>query len=130
MLTCQECGRLFLSDHPQRAKYCSLGCFADSQRGRRKKPIQWFVCRFCGQSFEPAQKGDRTPSHLLRNPPQYCSRSCRDSVIRTRVSLTCRQCGQEFARKAYMKDWSKERGPFCSMACYGNNILDSQAFLW
>jgi 5-methylcytosine-specific restriction endonuclease McrA len=28
-------------------------------------------------------------------------------------------CQQPFQRKAYMKDWSQERGPFCGFECYG-----------
>ena len=49
----------------------------------------------------------------------FCSRHCRDLARSTRVTLTCRQCGREFERKAYMQDWSQERGPFCGFRCYG-----------
>ena len=72
------------------------------------------VCQHCGSSFER----HLSPAHLKRNPPKYCSRSCRDAARRTLVELTCRQCGRTFRRKRYMADWSQERGPFCGFACY------------
>lgn len=67
-------------------------------------------CKVCSRPFLP----DR-PSR----PSYYCSRACRDEAQRTKVRLVCRQCGEGFLRKAYQRDWSKERGPFCSMTCYG-----------
>ena len=70
------------------------------------------TCQQCGQSFLAM---DSRPNR----PTKYCSRSCRDAARTTRVNLTCRQCGQAFERKAYMSNWSQERGPFCSFRCYG-----------
>ena len=70
------------------------------------------TCEQCGTAFDP--KNER-PSH----PAKYCSRACRDAAQRTLVTLMCRQCGKSFHRKAYMRDWSQERGPFCGFACYG-----------
>lgn len=70
------------------------------------------ACQQCGIQFQP--KEDR-PSR----PAKYCSRACRDAAQRTLVDLVCRQCGTVFRRKAYMKDWSQERGPFCGFECYG-----------
>src|SRR5690606_38035017 len=69
-------------------------------------------CQQCDQDFEAL---DYRPSR----PPKYCSRDCRDAARRTRVTLVCRQCNQQFERKAYQRTWSQERGPFCSMPCYG-----------
>ena len=74
-----------------------------------------FVCQCCGVDFER----DLCPAHLKRNPPKFCSRKCRDEFRRTGVHLVCVQCGKKFYRKAYMADWSKERGPFCGFDCYG-----------
>ena len=75
-----------------------------------------YTCQHCGQSFERIQ----SPAHERRNPPKYCCHPCALEASRaTRVQLTCAQCGQEFHRKKYMADWSQERGPFCSFACYG-----------
>lgn len=74
------------------------------------------TCKQCGQTFQPK---DQNPGHLRRNPPQYCSRLCAGAARKSRVVLTCRQCGQQFERKAYMADWSQERGPFCGFRCYG-----------
>ena len=75
-----------------------------------------YSCQRCGQAFEPR---DKNPKHLERHPPKYCSRSCAQPNRRNRIELTCRQCGAQFERKAYMADWSQERGPFCSFRCYG-----------
>jgi endogenous inhibitor of DNA gyrase (YacG/DUF329 family) len=70
------------------------------------------TCQQCGELFDPVNE---RPSH----PAKYCSRACRDTAQRTRVALVCVQCGQEFHRKAYMAQWSRERGPFCGFRCYG-----------
>jgi hypothetical protein len=70
------------------------------------------ICQQCGREFDPVNE---RPSH----PAKYCSRGCSHAAQRTLVTLTCRQCDREFRRKAYMKDWSQERGPFCGFACYG-----------
>lgn len=69
-------------------------------------------CQQCGQTFGAMD-------YRASRPPKFCSRACRDDARRTKVELTCRQCGQTFLRKAYQEDWSQERGPFCSMPCYG-----------
>lgn len=71
---------------------------------------EW-TCQQCGVVFVATDHPSR--------PRKYCSRACRDAGLTTRVTLTCRQCGQPFQRKAYQRDWSQERGPFCGMACYG-----------
>ncbi len=68
-------------------------------------------CQQCGVGF----RGECRPNRI----PKYCTRKCRDDARRTKVTLTCRQCGGSFLRKAYQQDWSQERGPFCSMPCYG-----------
>ena len=70
------------------------------------------TCQQCDKEFDPVNE---RPCH----PAKYCSRACRDEAQRTLVTLVCVQCHQEFRRKAYMAEWSKERGPFCSFDCYG-----------
>ena len=70
------------------------------------------ICEQCGIEFDPVNE---RPSH----PAKFCSRACSFEAQRTLVTLTCIQCGQKFRRKAYMKNWSKERGPFCGFDCYG-----------
>ena len=77
----------------------------------RKTPVEC-RCQQCGQTFGAMD-------YRASRPPKFCSRTCRDDARRTKVELTCRQCGQTFLRKAYQEDWSQERGPFCSMPCYG-----------
>lgn len=77
----------------------------------RKTPRQ-FECQQCGRTFDSL---DYRPNRM----PKVCSRTCRDDARRTKVSLICRQCGESFLRKAYQENWSQERGPFCSMPCYG-----------
>lgn len=77
----------------------------------RTTPVEC-QCQQCGESFGCL---DYRPTR----PPKYCSRRCRDLAQTTRVTLVCRQCRQTFERKAYQESWSQERGPFCSMACYG-----------
>jgi hypothetical protein len=74
----------------------------------KKHPFQ---CQQCGGQG----MGEVRPNRQ----PKYCSRACRDEARRTGVTLTCRQCGQGFYRKRYQETWSQERGPFCSMPCYG-----------
>jgi ribosomal protein S27AE len=69
-------------------------------------------CQQCGRSFDCLD-------YRRNRPPKYCSRKCRDIAQTTRVMLACRQCGQSFERKAYMEEWSQDRGPFCSFDCYG-----------
>ena len=70
------------------------------------------TCEQCGKEFDPV---NQRPSH----PAKYCGRACSSAAQRTQVTLTCIQCDQEFHRKAYMANWSKERGPFCGFDCYG-----------
>lgn len=69
------------------------------------------TCQRCGIEYEPKDERANRPS-------KYCSRSCGQPNRRSRVVLTCRQCGQDFERKRYMADWSQERGPFCGFRCY------------
>lgn len=70
------------------------------------------ICQQCSNEY--LAKGERK-----NRISKYCSRQCRDSARRTRVSLACRQCGKVFQRKAYLANRSIERGPFCGFACYG-----------
>ena len=70
------------------------------------------ICQQCGIEFDPVNE---RPSH----PAKYCSRPCSFEAQRTLVTLECRQCGKSFRRKAYMADWSQDRGPFCGFGCYG-----------
>ena len=77
----------------------------------RTTPVEC-QCQQCGQTFGAMD-------YRASRPPKFCSRGCRDDARRTKVNLTCRQCGQTFLRKAYQESWSQERGPFCSMPCYG-----------
>jgi 5-methylcytosine-specific restriction endonuclease McrA len=69
-------------------------------------------CETCHRDYQPKDERANRPS-------RYCSRACSHEAQRTRVALTCRQCGRSFQRKAYMQDWSQERGPFCGLLCYG-----------
>lgn len=77
----------------------------------RSNPVR-LVCQQCNQAFDAYD-------HRANRPTKYCSRACRDLGISTRVQLQCIQCGCQFERKAYMAEWSKDRGPFCGFACYG-----------
>lgn len=74
-------------------------------------PMMTLDCERCGRTFRARQRDDK--------PRRYCSRECRDAAQTTRVRLVCRQCGRAFERKSYQREWSRERGPFCSLACYG-----------
>jgi 5-methylcytosine-specific restriction endonuclease McrA len=73
--------------------------------------VRTVECHQCHQSFEARDWRENRPT-------RYCSRRCRDAAQTTRVTLMCVQCHRDFDRKAYQQDWSKERGPFCGMACY------------
>ncbi len=84
-------------------------------------PIQDLTCDHCSVPFRARQRTDK--------PRRYCSRGCRDAARTTRVTLECVQCHQPFERKAYQADWSTERGPFCSMPCYGAwQLVDRDAY--
>ena len=74
--------------------------------------VRTVECQQCQTTFEARD-------WRANRPTKYCSRRCRDQANTTRVTLTCVQCQQPFERKAYQADWSQERGPFCSMPCYG-----------
>lgn len=65
------------------------------------------------------KKGFITKDDRPNRITKYCSRACRDKGMSTRVLLTCVQCNQEFTRKAYMAETSRNRGPFCGFKCYG-----------
>ena len=128
---CQNCGKSY---RPRlwktNLKFCSGGCHhayrgrhrsaqADDRAGRaksRSEAIRTYTCKECGEFFVPK---DGSLAHVGKHPPKYCSRACLYAGQRTRVTLTCRQCGKLFERKAYMLDWSTERGPFCGFLCYG-----------
>ncbi len=69
-------------------------------------------CLHCGKEFQPKDVRSNRP----RN---YCSIECGRHARYSQVSLVCVQCHQTFQRKAYMADWSQERGPFCGFDCYG-----------
>ena len=75
------------------------------------KPIQK-ICQHCNCAYLAKDERKSRPS-------KYCSRKCRDLAQTTRVDLVCSECGCQFQRKAYMAEWSQERGPFCSFQCYG-----------
>lgn len=93
----------------------------------RTKPAGRVECRQCHQWFDDWEGRPNRPA-------KYCSRGCRDAARSTRVTLTCVQCQESFQRKAYMEQWSQERGPFCSMACYASwqrqNIQGPTAPMW
>lgn len=74
-------------------------------------PIQK-VCQHCQSEYLAMDERKNRPS-------KYCSRKCRDLAQTTRVGLTCVECRCSFQRKAYMAEWSQDRGPFCSFRCYG-----------
>lgn len=68
-------------------------------------------CEICRCNFDPINE---RPSHRAR----FCSRRCAGLSQRNRIILQCRNCEHTFERKAYMKNWSQERGPFCGFPCY------------
>ena len=75
------------------------------------RPVVPMPCQQCGRTF---------PGYIRKDKPRkFCSLTCRDEARRTGVLLVCRQCDQGFYRKRYQESWSQERGPFCSMPCYG-----------
>lgn len=115
---CEYCHQPFVPKdyRPNRPppQYCSRRCamYGQWQTRDRGKGPRLATCEQCGRKF-PATE-DR-PTRLSK----LCSRECRAAAQRQRVTLTCRQCGKAFQRKAYMRQWSQERGPFCGQTCYG-----------
>jgi hypothetical protein len=110
-LECQQCQETFEQRNwrPNRqARWCSPACAGAA----RRSPLL-LECSACGVTFEDRERRrDR--------PAKYCSRRCRDAGMTTRVTLECVQCRQPFERKAYQAEWSRDRGPFCGMECYGD----------
>lgn len=78
----------------------------------RKTPVR-LICERCQSPFE-------TLDYRPCRPARFCSRACGQPNQDARIELACRQCGISFHRKAYMQDWSRERGPFCGFQCYGD----------
>ena len=71
-------------------------------------------CQECGREFEPK---DKSPSHLKRHPPKYCSRECGRKWRKNGVTLKCTQCGEKiYRRKSHAALTDR---PFCGFRCYG-----------
>ena len=72
------------------------------------------LCQECGQEFEPK---DKSPSHLRRNPPRYCSRGCGRKWRKNGEQVPCTQCGTSvYRRKSHL---ALTVLPFCGSSCYG-----------
>lgn len=69
-------------------------------------------CAYCKKDFVPK---DNSPSHLLRYPPKYCSRACRD-VSRTKFYV-CSFCGSSFRPK------NRQYKKYCSKRCAGKSRI-------
>jgi hypothetical protein len=80
------------------------------EKSGRKRPGENVICKRCGTSFirrKAPSKG--------KKPAIFCSRKCAGLASRTRVSMTCEECGKEFEKsKSRLKSSSHH---FCSRAC-------------
>ena len=45
-----------------------------------------YTCQYRDGEFIPKKL---SPSHLIKNPPKYCSRKCRDDAQKRRVVVVC-----------------------------------------
>ena len=72
------------------------------------------ICKRCGVEFVPK---DKNKNHLLRNPPQYCSRKCGHTWRMNGQFVSCTHCGKPvYRRKSHL---ALTRLPFCNFSCYG-----------
>jgi hypothetical protein len=75
MAPCRHCATGFIKDHVHRA-FCSEECKAESIRLRRATPLRPRACVGCGAEFAPTG-----PTQ------QYCTKSCRASILRASKPL-------------------------------------------
>jgi len=77
------------------------------------------VERIC-QNNDCGNKFSCFPSQVKKGGGKYCSTRCQGvgrSLSKVRVTLACRQCGDEFLVKPYRKDTAL----YCSPSCRGKN---------
>lgn len=110
-LTCPTCHEEFVP-RDARAKFCSRGCAARSQRKpveprpQQVKPdLPVARCEHCGETFRLNRLGQR-----------FCSKSCGGKAMggrpATAVQIVCEQCGVTFERPKKRSDRK-----FCSRGC-------------
>ena len=83
--------------------------YSPVHRGNR---IRRFVCRACRDEFTP---DDTSPSHLKRNPPGYCSRTCFGKARRKRVIITCSNPNCKKLKEKRQCELKKH--PCCDIRC-------------
>lgn len=75
---------------------------------------QEYTCRHCRKAFSIY----RSPAHLKRHPPTYCSRECSARGRTKKRPVACQQCGNPVLLKRYRVQKMQDRGPFCGFGCY------------
>ncbi|QGZ53329.1 hypothetical protein GPZ77_34430 (plasmid) [Streptomyces sp. QHH-9511] len=106
--SCAHCAEEFRvrgKEAASRGTYCSIGCW-QAATGRKSRR-----CEQCEAEFFP--KTPNNPAGTLRG--RFCSKTCSGLAQRTRVTRSCRQCGDEFEIKA--SRLASGRGQYCSKAC-------------
>lgn len=95
------------------------GCYPVYFPGSMSTYTQTWRCRYCGQEFVPKK---RSPAHLERNPPAYCSWACLGADRRQLAAQhphpfpvrVCQQCGREFRQTDHP---DRQVQKYCSREC-------------
>jgi len=101
VMTCKECGTLFLRMLGGSAKWCSEGCKPLRHRTWWKMSRTICTCEACGKPYVPKKSHEQN---------KYCSNEC--SYQAREPVCTCIVCGDEFKKK------SNSRGKYCGLSCY------------
>lgn len=71
------------------------------------------ICPQCEQEFERPEK--QYKNSLRRHCKMFCSRECRDTANRTRITCQCGQCGEPITKKP--SQFNKSQLHFCNRSC-------------
>lgn len=106
---CIGCGKETEARRPQdKAKYCSLVCYRESERPKRKTG-KFVACKNCGK--EAYKK-----KYQLENKNLFCSTECANKYSgRNKLKFTCKICGERFY---WSKSRIKDNNPiYCNWNC-------------
>lgn len=99
-IRCAGCGEVFIPQHPNQAKYCSMACYAANRLPGEQKPRS---CAHCGDVFIPLSPAGR-----------YCSPECRSSCPSLQNPLD------------YGDNWDEQREKALERDCYTCRICGDQ----
>ena len=104
------------------AKFCSLQCRYDSQKGKFKIPRINKICINCGKRFIWVKDG-------IHHKGKFCSKKCRNEFGVNRKypikKVICSFCGKEFYKNCYQYK-GKWKNIYCSKDCYDKHRKKSR----